>query len=59
VIGRVGAMNRAELEARFHKALLTDQEMKSEASWAKLPDPLPRFEAEEDEGSDEPAEARA
>lgn len=59
VIGRAGAMDRRALEARFDKALLTDKEMKSEASWAKLPDPLPRFEAADDGDSDEPTEARA
>ncbi len=38
-----------------------DAEMKSEASWAELPDPLPRFseDEDEDEASASPTEAHA
>jgi hypothetical protein len=54
-------MDRAALEARFAGALLDDAEMKSEASWAELPDPLPRFseDEDEDEASASPTEAHA
>ena len=61
MIGRSSAMDRAALEARFAGALLDDAEMKSEASWAELPDPLPRFseDEDEDEASASPTEAHA
>ena len=50
VIGRTSAMKRGALEASLAAALLDDAEMKDEASWAALPDPLPQF------GEEEPAD---
>lgn len=56
VIGRADVMDRDAIEGRFRAALLTSDEMQSEASWASMPDPLARFdEAPQDEAPEEMA----